>query len=87
MSYFKGTQGVWLLNEKHNTIVDCNEYGIAQEHGVLNGEQWIYNALLISKAPELLDLLFEIEQCLSSESEIEFYKEKIRKLMKEATQL
>jgi hypothetical protein len=57
---FKGTKGKWRVCEKHETIIDENGYGIAQIHGIINEKEWKANALLISKSPEMLEMLKDI---------------------------
>jgi hypothetical protein len=54
---FKGTSGTWVVSKAYKTIVDQKGFGVAQEHGVRNSEQWEANSLLISKSPELLEML------------------------------
>ncbi len=56
---FKGTKDKWFFNEKYQTIEDSQGYGIAQQNGIKNSENWINDALLISKAPEIFEMLKE----------------------------
>ena len=87
MSEFKGTKTKWnkmdasrfgipfiIYNEKEETIFQCY------------GEDAKANALLISKAPEMLDMLNKIAPTLERYGEIEQHKEVIE-LIKEATEL
>jgi hypothetical protein len=77
---FKGTMGKWLLNEKYQTIEDSEGYGIAQQNGIKNSEKWLNDALLISKAPELLESFISAIILLKQTTEFEVldsYKEKV----------
>jgi hypothetical protein len=87
MSEFKGTKTKWnkmdasrfgipfiIYNEKEETIFQCY------------GEDAKANALLISKAPDMLDMLNKIAPTLERYGEIEQHKEVIE-LIKEATEL
>jgi hypothetical protein len=87
MSEFKGTKTKWnkmdasrfgipfiIYNEKEETIFQCY------------GEDAKANALLISKAPELLEMLNKLAPTLERYGEIEQHKEVIE-LIKEATEL
>lgn len=57
---FKGTQGKWILNEKYQTIEDSEGNGIAQQNGIKNSKNWLNDALLISEAPNLLQVLRDL---------------------------
>ncbi len=88
---FKGTKGKWIASNKSQTIVDEKGYGIVQITGILNESQWQHNALLISKAPELLEALKFMVSCTTKEfAEINGFgvaRENAIKLLKEATEL
>ena len=87
---FKGTKGKWILNEKYQTIEDSEGYGIAQQNGIKNSEKWLEDSLLISKAPEMLEMLKIVYDSINMQSEIEYCSEtyyKIEQLIKEATEL
>lgn len=73
MTNFKGTKGKWKVrggyhidiitdNDKAFGIVD---FGTEQEAFLADYpiEQWKANALLISKAPEMLEMLEDIFEC------------------------
>ena len=85
---FKGTRGNWILNEKYQTIEDSEGYGIAQQNGIKNSEKWLNDALLISKAPEILKELVNEVEILKTMGlgDTERCKRKER-LIKEATEL
>ena len=85
MSEFKGTQGKWFINTLYQTIDDENGYGIAQENGIKNSLQWKANALLISKAPELLERLKKLVEMIDAEVPIDTTSTK--RLIKEATEI
>ena len=88
---FKGTKGKWIVNEEDFFI---NEYGVevfsiatecktnVQMADVFGSKE---NALLMSKAPEMFEMLIEVlKHHQGGHSEIGF---KINKLIKEATEL
>lgn len=85
---FKGTKGKWKstngytvwskVGNNTKTIADC-------ENRNLKGSEEFYNALLISKAPEMLELLNELvnlKGCVNLQ-----LQDKARKLIKESTEL
>jgi hypothetical protein len=89
MSEFKGTQGKWtsLKPQDGNGFVYVNnEYlttgTIATCYG--DGEEPQANALLISKAPEMLEML---ERIISSEMTPLAIRKQAEQLIKEATEL
>jgi protein-disulfide isomerase len=86
MSEFKGTKGKWNYSKEYLTIVDQDRYGIAQENGIRNSSEWEANALLISKAPEMLEMLNEILLETDPHGQSKQYN-KIEQLIKEATEL
>jgi hypothetical protein len=93
MSNFKGTKGKWEVqgyNQVVNmycTIADCENWqldktGVEQQH----------NALIISKAPEMLEMLEELrgifdKYSVDFQSQFFKYKEPLEQLIKEATEL
>jgi len=54
---FKGTRGNWYFAKEYQAIVDKEGYGISQQNGIRNTKEWQANALLISKAPEMFEML------------------------------
>lgn len=85
MNAFKGTKGKWHYTSSQTvysisynnprTIADC-------ENRTLKGNEEQYNALLISKAPEMLEMLNDIKGYLGSDKRAE-----VEQLIKEATEL
>ena len=86
MSEFKGTKGKWIVfsNAKYSDVVK-----IKSDKGSPTFRENEANALLISKAPEMLEMLIKIEDILNYDT-IEGnspIQENIYKLIKEATEL
>jgi hypothetical protein len=95
---FKGTKGKWfsccLDSKPHYCFANDGEITICgfykkQDIGRdLSDEELRANALLISKAPEMLEML---QEYISAISEItpqqKKYSEKVKQLIKEATEL
>jgi len=106
MSEFKGTKGTWLISNRYfvdkpdskckwKIIYTTNiSNAIAEVKGIHHGnsdEETKANALLISKAPEMLEMLNELRQIfdyysVSPESQFFKYKDRLEKLINEATQ-
>lgn len=84
---FKGTKGRWYVSKAYKTINDEKGFGIAQENGIRNSNEWDANALLISKAPEMLEMLIDIVNANNKGNleHLNFYQ--IEQLIKEATEL
>jgi hypothetical protein len=84
MSEFKGTRGKWRV---HPSEKFSNEFYIYDVDCVF-GEQEA-NALLISKAPEMLAMLQELYEDVECWSDISSYGygNKIEQLIKEVTEL
>lgn len=94
---FKGTKGKWNI-ERHQhqlcgdyLIIDENDYqlAIADNEYIQDYEKTKANALLISKAPEMLEMLHRIENILTYDT-IEPnspLQEEIYNLIKQATEL
>jgi hypothetical protein len=83
---FKGTKGKWEINKNASRNVRCNNISIANCSAGQNGEledEEIHNALLISKAPEMLEMLIICQQLTDNRT----LYEDINKLIKEATEL
>lgn len=102
MTKFKGTKGKWKVREGYRIdIITDNDkafgivdFGTEQEAFLADYpiEQWKANALLISKAPEMLEMLERIVDQLSSSESLNFQSdfeliEKAEQLIKEATEL
>ena len=96
---FKGTKGKWeVYNPNHigciNVSFGKNDgftgYVELWHHYFENKEEAKANALLISKAPEILEKLAEVKDLLEaypSEAEMNLKAVEIRQLIKEATEL
>jgi hypothetical protein len=98
MGEFKGTKGKWVQVKKSgyfeplaSTLDISPEYNednwicMMQNIGVINGNEAKANALIISKAPEMLEMLKEVSKHhQGGHSEIGF---KIKQLIKEATEI
>ncbi len=98
---FKGTRGKWVVAKANMKDTNKDELVISLEGGdkVENGYRLIAcispmdkadmidvsNALLISKAPEMLEILQSLEN--DNRAIPEFMWNKIKKLIKEATEL
>jgi len=87
---FKGTKGIWTkngINGVHSENLRC--VAITYQNDDINDVR-PYDALLISKAPELLAILKDVKDLLDSypsESEMHLKASEIRTLIKEATEL
>lgn len=92
MTQFKGTKGNWIVGKN---VICSDEEGLEGNIICLNpnesggfpesGKKWKANALLISKAPEMLEMLERL---------VDYYKaynssllEEAKQLIKEATEL
>lgn len=99
---FKGTKGKWFYKECSHQMDDENTtihgfagrighvFTTAPNHGENREEALKANALLISKAPEMLEMLKKVYDSIVMQSEIEYGSEmyfKIEDLIKEATQI
>ena len=89
---FKGTKGKWNI-ERHQhqlcgdyLIIDENDYQLAivDNEYIQDYEKTKANALLISKAPEMLELL---QSLVSSEMTPLAIRKQAKQLIKEATEL
>jgi hypothetical protein len=90
---FKGSKGKWRKFQLPNgnmkiTCDDWREFAEIEFKHWQNTEerrkQCLYNALLISKAPEMLEML---EIILQSENTPIVHRKKVKQLIKEATEL
>jgi len=88
---YKFTKGKWEADEDHVASLDQKTHGniicVIPEHFYPDSrENWEYNALLISKSPEMLNLLKELYPILMDRLLFESGN-KVIKLIKEATEL
>ena len=97
MANFKGTKGKWKVNKgshyfsvkyEENERGTINLFMISEDYKGSHSlvEECEANALLISKAPEMLEMLEDLITILKHYAEIEKI-EQLRKLIKEATEL
>lgn len=86
---FKGTKGKWVVKHLYDVFIE-NEFGEqicempAKE--IIRYETWRENAQLISKAPEMLEMLKEIRDQIE-DGRTYITKSDIDKLIQEATEL
>lgn len=85
MAEFKGTKGKWVYDYEQESILSENGYIIADIFPI--GQE--ANALLISKAPEMLDFINRISgEMLRNDFVLdEKWYEQAQQLIKEATEL
>jgi len=90
---FKGTKGKWELIYLREQIIGIstnlpiNGNIICEKPTLLNScENWYANAQLISKAPEMLEMLIKVYHTLQNEGFNETRVE-IEQLIKQATEL
>lgn len=90
------TKGKWFLSPNQIEVGSSNGIYIADCGYALDvtidRKECIANALLISKAPEMLEMLKELRQIFDKysvcfESQFFKYKEPIEQLIKEATEI
>lgn len=93
---FKGTKGKWEINSRASRNVRCNNSTIANCSQGQDGENELEekaNALLISKAPEMLEMLNHLHGRIDFSWDAWGSREgfeisnKIEQLIKEATEL
>lgn len=84
MTNFKGTKGKWVITQQLGSVITLGHPKIdVWERGV--AEEMEANALLISKAPEMLEML---ESCVLAFEQLGMKQpEGIKQLIKEATEL
>jgi len=78
---FKGTKGKWELADRGRRVeclVKPQTYKFIASS--CNNTRWQYDMLLISKAPEMLEMLKDIKDYLGSDK-----RERVEQLIKEAT--
>ena len=103
MSEFKGTKGKWLVSYEYDEMweQETAQIGVKNENDCIITcwsnfieNEYKANALLISKAPEMLEMLkcilsaelFDLEKGEPTESYYQYFNQ-IEKLIKEATTL
>ena len=95
MKEFKGTKGKWSVGvapEYNNTLksamieIHTNNVWVCkvQNNGIIQSEEGNYNALLISKAPDMLEMLQYLNRRGGLGLDIH---NKIEQLIKQATEL
>jgi hypothetical protein len=91
---FKGTKGKWHIEEKKASIFDDNGDSVVCWYGVGTSTFWKNevelkaNSLLISKAPEMLEMLkILLKEFKASDVRTGHIKEDLKQLIKEATTL
>lgn len=87
---FKGTKGKWELEDTEIFSEEGNllggVYGEYHDNMYYYTETTYANALLMSKAPEMLEMLEEAMSLLGNLGELEIARE-IQQLIKDATEL
>jgi hypothetical protein len=78
---FKGTKGKWEVTISNEY---CGDYSIKNENGSATSFEDEANALLISKAPEMLEMLNKVCKKLKGNG-FPMLQEEIEQLIKEAT--
>lgn len=103
-SEFKGTKGKWIISDENesngiklNKCISITStcdmcWDICAVWNDLEDEKGKSNALLISKAPEMLGMLIELREIfdkyrVDNEQQFSKYKQSLEKLIKEATEL
>jgi hypothetical protein len=82
---FKGTKGKWYINRWGNVTSENEE--VAYMPSATFNEINAANALIISKAPEMLEMLTNTKTYLEQTQGNSAVLEDIKKLIKEATEL
>ena len=89
MTNFKGTKGKWVFDDEDIFSLDINEIPtkiLANNPKPYSSDEWEANALLISKAPEMLEMLEHIVKKLDGNG-FPNLQSKIQQLIKESTEL
>lgn len=89
---FKGTKGKWSVNlGEERSLVYSDTYGgiLNCPHAGIHKQEHDANAILISKAPEMLGLLNDIDGLLDNGVIVtnEWIHDRVKQLIKEATEL
>lgn len=88
MSEFKGTKGDWKLTDKKRGIEVKVKPNIYKSICTSTGNtKWQYDMLLISKAPEMLEMLIELRNFGATHGMTYDLYEGLDKLIKQATEL
>jgi hypothetical protein len=83
MTNFKGTKGKWVVTSQDQVVRSEEGYAIAASPALFLENDWKANALLISKAPEMLEML----EKLVNTYELLGLSNEVKQLIKEATEL
>lgn len=87
MNKFKGTKGKWYRNTESrivSSVYSENKETLIHISG-RNNEEAKANALLISKAPEMLEMLIKCERVLRESTQEYGLSKDVKQLIKEAT--
>ena len=96
MDNYNFTKGNWAISSHfhiwadNTKIADCTNNNQATIYRIKKKKEMKANALLISKAPEMLEKLAEVKDLLEaypSEAEMHLKAVEIRQLIKEATEI
>ena len=84
---FKGTKGKWYFDKENAKVYkeDGNTLCVCYHTNIINKKESEPNALLISKAPEMLEMLIKCKNTLKDVYECDV--KDIEQLIKEATTL
>jgi len=69
MEEFKGTRGPWFVSNEGNLLIR-DESGlsiVAKYVGYVNDEEEVANANLIAAAPDLLELVLHVRNCVKND--------------------
>ena len=87
---FLGTKGKWIANVLDDIFIETDDKSekqnvcLIENNGIYDYDKWEYNALLISKAPEMLYLLRDL---LNDKGLNEVSNREIKLLIKQATEI
>jgi hypothetical protein len=97
---FKGTKGKWKVGivPDYNNVLEVSKIEVysgnawickVQNKGIVGDEEGSANALLISKAPEMLEMLKLVRDGISEMdfAQLEILLPEIEQLLKEATEI
>ena len=103
MNEFKGTKGKWIVGKANMKDTNKDELVVSMDGGEKTKQGYrliacispwekydsidLANALLISKAPEMLHLLKELSELKSSSFILDELQERAKQLIKEVTEL